>query len=402
MRIQPINSNVISINNFQITPKTKKYDYSSLGSSDLKTSGSVYFKGMVQQQKIAKLFDDYRWFIHADKEFPVVSLLKIKTDKESYEGLLRKILSDDECSYHLIDDIVKNPRAVKHYIRNLDAKLPTGSELFLTFLQDNLYRQAYSKYIDQRLKNATSISELLQIRPDWKGDVLLKKHQEIYNNDDFELGVIPQEIGEENFHHILGYLKQHEEFGYKVAKSIPDLYLDGKCFSFSFFVDGRTDKNVFGVTTDSGKRFVIKFAAPQKKSLDSAFALGTLCKIDTYLTRNHCRNSAPLHYYNHAMNASIYDFIEHRYLTYRPSGYDIHRNIPDFVDLGLRYNDTVGSNNLFVLDDYQQALKEMNDWSYGVRNSEWVSVDNDHVIFENRLQPKLYDYHMHLPSLINF
>ena len=328
--------------------------------------------------------------------------LKIKTDKESYEGLIRRILSDDSCSYHLIDNVVKHPRGVKHYIRNLEAKLPASSDILLTFTPDNIYRQAYSKYIQSRLDNATSISELLQIRPDWKGDVLLKKHREIYNNDNFELGFIPSEIGENNFTRIVDYLRPYMEIGYKTSKSIPVLNVDGQCFRFHFFSDGRTDKNVFGVETDCGKKFVIKMVDPSKKSLDNAFALGTLCKIDTYLTRNACRNSAPLRYYNHNMNASIYDFIEHKNVTYKPSDYDIHRNIPDFVDLGMRYNDTVGANNLFLLDDSQHILKDMNDWSYGVRNSEWISVDNDHVVFENRLQPKLPEYHKHLPCLLNF
>ena len=403
MKIQSINNNFIYKK--QISEPTTKEITTNTTSEPItqsKQASMAYFKGGVQAKNIAKIFDDYKWFVHKDKETPIISLLKIKTDKESFEALVRKILSDDSLSYELIDSIVKQPRNIKHFIRNFEAKLPYGSDLFLTFMPDNLYTKAYQKYIETRMHNAKSISELLQIRPDWEEAVLLKKHQEIYHNNNFELGYIPQEIGHENFKPLVEYLKQYMDIGYKVEKEIPSLNLNGKNFNFAFFTDGRSDKNVFGVFLDDGSKFVIKIATDKTKSLDKAFALGTLCKIDTYLTKNHCRNSAPLKYYNYDMNTSIYDFIEHRHLRYKPDTYDIHRNIPDFVDLGLRYNDTVGTNNLFILDSSQSAIKNMNDWSYGVRNSEWVTVDNDHVIYDCLLQPKIRSLHKQLPTQINF
>ena len=45
---------------------------------------------------------------------------------------------------------------------------------------------------------------------------------------------------------------------------------------------------------------------PSNRSLNAPFALGTLAKIDKYLTVNRSRNSAPLCYYDHEHNFSIY------------------------------------------------------------------------------------------------
>jgi len=186
--------------------------------------------------------------------------------------------------------------------------------------------------------------------------------------------------------------------GIKSQKEVPPFNIDGKTFKFHFFTDGKSDKNVFAICDELGNKFIIKIAPKNRASLDDPFAMGTLCKIDTYLTRNYCRNSAPLRYYNHNMNTSVYDFVEHKHVVIKPSTQEIAENIPDFVDLGMKYNDTVGFNNLFILDDSQKNIKRMYDFNYGANKREWVSVDNDHVTYECRLQPKIYEFHQQLPN----
>lgn len=368
------------------TPPAKKVNY-------------LHFAGLNQIANTKKAFAEYRWFIDSDKLPAINSLLKIETTKENFEALTRRILQNEALSFELIDSIVRQPRNIKHFVKAFDAKLPLGNDIFLSYGSPSVYETAYRQYIDTRLKNATSISELLQIRPDWRGDVLLKKHQEIYHNNDFELGRVPEEINHGKFEQIIEYLKPYMDSGFKERKEVPPLHIDGKTFNFHFFTDGKSDKNVFAICDNFGNKFVIKIAPQDRCDLDAPFAMGTLCKIDTYLTRNYCRNSAPLRYYNHKMNTSIYDFIEHRRIEgIKPSTSEIHRNIPDFIDLGMKYNDTVGHNNLFILDETQHRVKGLYDFGYGTSKREWISVDNDHVTYDTKLQPKIPEYHLYLPN----
>ncbi len=363
---------------------------------------AVHFGHNIIPGAAEALIKDYKWFINNDKLPAINALLKIKTDKTAFDSLLRSILKDDELSYELIDSIIKQPRNMKYFLKDFEEKLPVGSDMFLTFMPHNIYTKAYTKYIDKRVENAKSISELLEIRPDWKEDVLLSKHSDIYNNNDFELGHVPEAINHGKFEEIVHYLRKYMDYGInKSEKDIPAITINGTTFNFRYFTDGKTDKNVFGISDNNGERFIIKIAPTERKSLNDACALGTLCKIDTYLTRNYCRNSAPLRYYNHNLNASIYDFIEHQKVDKKITLEEIRENIPDFIDLNLKYNDTAGKNNFFILDHTQHRVKGMNDYHYGVEKSEWITVDNDHVIFESRFQPIIDKYHHVLPNTMD-
>ena len=64
--------------------------------------------------------------------------------------------------------------------------------------------------------------------------------------------------------------------------------------------------------------------------------------------------------------------------------------MPDFYALGLTYNDTVGNKNFFLLNNESNAdLVKTVGFQEGVNRGEWVSVDNDHVTYANRMQPML-------------
>lgn len=402
MKVQAAQKSIYTytgINNKKQTPANSNSKSCSLAPKGLR---AVHFGCNIKPANIEGLLKDYRWFIQHDKLPAINSLLKLETGKEAFDTLVRTILKNDELSYELIDSIIKQPRNMKYFLKGFEEKLPYGSDIFLSFIPNNIYKQAYTKYIDKRFENTKSISELLEIRPDWKEEVLLAKHREIYHNNDFELGHVPEEINHEKFEGIVKYLHNFMDINLnKKDKHIPPLTLDGKTFNFKYFTDGKTDKNVFGISGENGERFIIKIAPTERTSLDDACALGTLCKIDTYLTRNYCRNSAPLKYYNHNLNASIYDFIEHQKVNKKITLDEIRGNIPDFVDLNMKYNDTTGHNNFFILDDTQHRIKGMNDYHYGVNKSEWITVDNDHVVFESRFQPIIDKYHHILPNTMD-
>lgn len=200
---------------------------------------------------------------------------------------------------------------------------------------------------------------------------------------------------------IAEYLRSQMEIGLKREKKIEDLVLDGRTYQFSYFTEGKSSKNVFGMFIPaSNKKYVIKMEDPEKRSLDAPFALGTLAKIDAYLTTNRSRNSAPLCYYNHKYNFSIYKYIEHT--AVEENDHDINtirKKLPDYKALGLDYNDTVGYKNFFKLDaNTSDTHYKLDGFKEALNNNEWVTVDNDHVTYNNRLQPSISKYHASLPN----
>lgn len=397
MNINAINNIGVINNNYtnEILGKVSKKDYNNNNLKQIYYSDMLSFRGGVP---LTKLVNEYKWFVNNDKIPAINAFLKINAPKESLEALARYILNDDILSTDFFNSITNQLRSNKIFYKELTQKVPDCSEILNTSHPLSPYNIAYNKYLDKRYSEATSVCELLQIRPDWKGEALLNKHQELMHNNSFEMGKVPNSIGEENFETLINYLRSHSQFGFKMYKDIPDLQINGKTFKIESFVDGKSDKNVFTVSANSGKKYIIKIAKPEDRSLDDAFALGTLAKIDTYLTRNNCRNSAHIRYYNHDLNVAIYDFVNHVKV---PKTHDVSvagKKIPDFVDLGMTQNDSVGNNNYFKLDDTQTSLKNSYDFEYGIIHDELVSVDNDHATYMNILAPKINKYHKDLPN----
>ena len=190
------------------------------------------------------------------------------------------------------------------------------------------------------------------------------------------------------------------EDGMKSKKDVNSITLDNREYEFKFFTEGRSDKNVFGVFTPEKKKFVLKMARPNMKSLDNPFSLGTLAKIDTYLTTNRSRNSAPLCYYNHDKNFLVYKYIEHTPINAQYNDLNvIAEHLPDFRSLGLSYNDTVGNKNFFLLDESsnQDMINSSEGFREAIDKGEWISVDNDHVTYSENFQPGVDAYTAQLP-----
>ncbi len=373
-----------------------KTNNSSAGSVSFIPAQKVYagylgFRGGIP---LSSLVNDYKWFINHDRNSAINAFLKIDAPKDSINQLLRHILSNKDFSYEFIDSISSQPRNVADIYQKCKEKLPDGSDIINIYVPNNLYVKAYENYIDERYKNAASVSELLKIRPDWKEEVLLSKHRELYHNDDFELGIVPDSIGQENFQAVAEHLKKHCTYGFKRQTEIPDLNINGKTFTLKPYLDGKSDKNVFRIKTPDGQRFVIKMTTSENENLNQPGSLGLVSIIDTYLTQNSCRNAAPIKYYNKNQNIAIYDYINHNKVDQiRFSIYEMLNRMPDIKDLGITIYDTIGSNNYFRLDDSQKALRNANDFKYGTLHDEVISVDNDHSTYDKILFPIVNKYH---------
>jgi hypothetical protein len=390
----------LKFNNFEtvrngFTHPNCSYDVKERQYRNLQCSyySNVTFNGAVT----AQLVNDYKWFINRDKTPAIDSFLKISAPKEKMENLLRYIISNSRCSYQIIDSIASQPRNAETIYRRLQEKLPKDSIYTDMYNPKNPLNEAYRNYIHSRYKNASSIEELLKIRPDWSYNALFLKHKEISGNNNFVLGNIPSDFTKEEYNGILEYLKDNMQYGFKRELPVDDLCLNGKTFSFKMLIDGRSDKNVFEVKVPNGKKYVFKMAPEHNRSLEAPFGLGTCAKVDFYLTLNECRNSAPIRYYDHINNCAIYDYVNH----VRIVDSDFNKNkkrMPDFTSLGLECGDAVGQNNFFALDNSQDALKNSYGFRQGVSDAELISVDNDHVSYSSKFSPTVDGLHMFLSS----
>lgn len=347
-----------------------------------------------------KLYEEYNWYINCDRTPAIHSFLKMNYPKEVMNKFLTELLTTDR-SHQLIDSIVSEPRNTQYFLNALKDKVGENSENLLTFIPHFPYYKAYNSYIEEKYKNARNLSELLKVRPDWTGKALMEKYQSKANNDKLKIGNIPKQIPKEHLFQIVNYLKNNMEIGVKNSKEIPGMVIDGRTYIFQFFTEGKSSKNVFGVFVPAmAKKYVIKIDDPHNRSLDNPFALGTLAKIDKYLTSHRSRNSAPLCYYDHEHNFSIYKYIEHELIGEDYSTTDkIMKHLPDFKKLGLVYNDTVGVKNFFILSDKSSDTHyETEGFAEALNKSEWISVDNDHVTYSNRFQPSITKYNAPLPN----
>lgn len=411
MQISSINAKAIS-NNYQNTPaeqtnskNTISADFDKIQNQSLKqkvyssnlAALGINFKGLPDEQKtLPELKNEYTWYVNHDKTRPLDAFLKIKANKEAINALFTDILSDENLSYGLIDDIAGRAREAKNNLIKMENLLNCDSLIIYFNDINSPYNKAFNKYMDRKYNEANSIEYLLKFRPDWREDALINKYEQLTGSRNLKIGNLPEDFANGRFEKIYNYLQNYMQSGFKRPQTIPDLHIDNRTYSFEYFTDGRSDKNVFGVYTPY-KKYIFKIAPQERKSLNEPFSLGALALIDGYLTLNNCRNIAPLYYYDHEKNTSIYKYQEHNQVNQRCSGPDeVNYYMPDFQALGMCYNDTVGYNNYF-LSDVDCSHKKPG-YYYGETPKELISVDNDHVTYNSPFMLMTDKYNRPLPN----
>lgn len=391
--------NPLSADNNKDNVKGENYAPQRIYAHNLNALG-VNFKGKNDDDKsIQDLNDEYNWYVNNDKTRPLDAFLKIKTNKEKMNELFCEILNDETRSYKLIDDIAGRAREAKKNYETLQSLLGKSSENLLFFLPQNPYSKAFEAYMDERVKNAKSVDELIKLRPDWRESVLVDKYKELTGSENLKIGKIPEDFSNGEFEQICDYLKNYNQFSnFKRETHIPSLTIGNKTFDFEYFTQGKTDKNVYGVYVGD-KKYVFKMANENSKSLNNPYSLGVLALIDGYLTQNKCRNIAPLFYYDHDRNTSIYQYQTHNAVHKKlDNPIIINHFMPDFQALGMCYNDTIGNDNYFLsdqccVDDYRQ-----HGYFQDVPEKELISVDNDHVTFSSSFMLPVSKYNVMLPN----
>lgn len=397
MKVNLINPIIRNINTVQKINKETKQARPCLG---LVSQPVNYYTPSFKGINLPKMYEEYNWYINHDKVPAIKSFLKMSAPKEVMDEFLTNILKAKDRSYEFIDSIVSIPREKEFILNELKGKVGPNSQNVMTFLPNSPYYEAYSRFIKEKYENSCII-DLLKIRPDWSEEVLIKKYQSKFGNTDLKIGKIPKHIPKEHLEKILPYIKSKADFGVKQRKNIEDLVIDERTYQFLYFTEGKSSKNVFRVIIPTlSKKYIIKFDEPEKRSLDNAFSIGTLAKIDGYLTLNGSRNSAPLCYYDHQNNFSIYKYVEHAHVDEPTNDLNIiKKHLPDFKALGLDYNDSVGYKNFFKLEENSiDTHKYMKGFDEAIHNNEWISVDNDHVTYNNIFNPNITGYNKYLPN----
>ena len=384
----------ISFSNIQTQNRNKKS-----AKNNLDKFGQIRFKS----NPIQVLEKQYFSLIKNSKLRPTEAFFSISAEKPVLKNLFTNIMENESSAFEFISDAIKNPRESLDIAHKISNKISDES-VFLTFSYNSPYSVAYKKFIDKKFDEAKSIEELLAIRPDWYEKKLFEKNQAL-NKKSFELGEVPQGLLKEDLNIIINHLKKYmQSFGAKSPTQIESLNISGRNYNFTYFIDGKTDKNVFGIDLPNGKKYIIKMAKEDKRSLEDPFALGTLAKIDMYMTLNKSRNTAPILYYNHDKNFLIYEYIEHTAVDGDTRNLSIiSQHIPDYKELGLQFNDNVGSNNCFLLNEKSNPkLKFSHGFYEGIANGEWISIDNDHVTYANILNPQIQGMHSYLPYAMQY
>ncbi len=349
--------------------------------SNLQANSNISFKGANYYTSLEKYVKDTK----ENKQKPLDSFLNLDASKETMSKLLTEILSNDNLRDSFVEDLTNVPRLSRQKHKDVCEKID-NPQIMESYNPYSEYSKAYNTFLNNKLNNAKCIEPLLKHRPDWKESVLLEKFKNVRGHDDFKIGNIPKEFPNDNFGQVYNHLKGYMQGGSKQTTKIPSLNLTGRNYDLEYYTDGKSLKNVYKVET-CGKKFIFKIDKEENRSLNDPFALGTLALIDNYLTLHRCRNSAPILYYNHACNTSIYKYIEHNHVQKKlNNASEVNRKLPDFQDLGMCYNDTVGINNYFELkrNSSDECLYDM---QYGIDHNEYISVDNDHVTYSNITTP---------------
>lgn len=342
--------------------------------------------------KQSELLDEYNWYINNDRVNPFNSLMKIDAPQKDKNELFLKVLQDDNLSFEFINNLASAPRELNSRHKMLATELGAQSPIANLYAPNSPYHKAFEKFMDKKYNEARSIESLIKLRPDWKEELLIDKFQQLTGRNNFEIGNIPKEFPNDTFGEISRYLNTFNQYGFKMGITIPPLDTNGHHYEFESFTEGKSPKNVYGVYTQ-GKKFIFKIDDSSNKGLNKPFALGTLALIDNYLTLNRCRNSAPIYYYNHDLNTSIYKYVNHNKLYTQLQQNQVNSRLPDFQELGLCYNDTLGSNNYFLIGD--NNIDEENSKN---NDNELISVDNDHVTYSKTFMLKSSNYNIELPN----
>lgn len=159
--------------------KTYNNKFVSVPSESIIASKGLNFRS----KNLNQLYDEYNWYINHDHTPAIDAFLKIDDDKDSMDGFLGAILNTDDRSYQFIDSVVRQPRNTSKITKELSEKVGACSQNIIPFIPTSPYRKAYDKYLETKYENSHTLSELLRVRPDWKGDKLIEKHRNLKGND---------------------------------------------------------------------------------------------------------------------------------------------------------------------------------------------------------------------------
>ena len=140
------NSNIIPI-------KTKHSEQTSNTNTELVSYPMNYYIPSFKGLNLAKMYEEYNWYIRNDKIPAIKSFLKMTAPKEEMDEFLTHILSTEDRSYELIDSIASMPRESSKIYSALAEKVGENSKNVMVFLPDSPYLSAYTKYIQKKYEN---------------------------------------------------------------------------------------------------------------------------------------------------------------------------------------------------------------------------------------------------------
>ena len=294
----------------------------------------------------------------------------MNAEPQKVANLMTFFLNSEKHRDAFIEDLIKEPAKSKEVVSILVNKLG-GQENFLRwYLGKDGYVKSYDRYLKDKVENATSISELVKLQPNWGYWALERKYCSLqgYTSKEsqdkkmrdmeanFTFGTLPAGFGDSSdFRKLISQLKSADWMCNESFYVYDDYYhveqLEGGDLS---------SKNIYKVTKN-GKPYIIKmdrFYPEEKVYSSNAYNKrnmreGRLLRgdsvyldacIDYYLQQNGCESNAKLLYYDFQNNASLYEYVDAEEIKSSKTldmvgQVEANKLFKDINDLGVYLND---------------------------------------------------------------
>ena len=295
---------------------------------------------------------------------------KMDGTPQEVASLLMDFVNSPKHRDSFIEDLTREPNKSKEVVSVLVDKLG-GKENFLRwYLADNGYVKNYDRYLKDKVENATSISELVKLQPNWGYWTLERKYCALHGyltketqdkkmrdmEANFTFGELPRDFADQtDFRYLVERLKS------AAWMFNGTLSIYGSNYKVEQLEGGDlSSKNIYKVSR-GGKDYIIKMDRfyPEEHVVSSNpynkrnMREGRLLRgdsvyldacIDYYLQQNGCNSNAKLLYYDFKNNVSLYEYVDATEIKdSRTLGMvgqvEANKLFKDINDLGVYLND---------------------------------------------------------------
>ena len=296
----------------------------------------VTFRGYTPISSELKLMQDFK-----EQNLGYIDFIEnTNATPQEVSGFLNNAMNNDYTRKSFFDEITNKPAKSGEIVKTLVKKLGGKIGFLRWYLGKDGYVRNYERYLKDRYRNATSISELIKIQPNWGYWALERKQCDLngYHTEEeqnikmrkqeanFTFGELPS--GFDDKYTFSSLVKRIEIEGWIDYGRKFNAYVYGDTFQVEHLPGGDLSaKNIYKITV-KGKNYILKTDRfhPENNVIEStggydkrSLKEGRLLKgdsvyldacIDYYLQQHGSSKNAALLYYDFNSNASLYEYVD--------------------------------------------------------------------------------------------